>query len=171
MLRDFEKGDAGTPHVGCDGVRLPGDPFGSHVVRRPDKGICVPFGSELTADPEITELNLAVSAQQDVAGLDVSVDDLLAVEIGQAIQYSLGDFPKDFLPCSATEFLDFSVDGVQGSSLAELHGDADGGCGWLHESAVISADMLTGAVLIEPQFSENLLLDIWVRVRGDYLRR
>jgi hypothetical protein len=98
------------------------------------------------------------------------VDDFLAVEIGQAVQDPFGDLPKDFLACSSTEFLYLAVDGVQGSSLAKLHGDADGGRGWFHKRTIIPADVLTGAVFVICQLSENLLLHVRVRVRGDYLQ-
>ena len=93
MLGYFEKGDTSTPDIGCDGVRLSCDPLRSHVVRCADERIGIAFGSKLAAHSEIAQFDLAVSAQEDIAGFDVSVDDLLAVEVSQAIQDPLGNLP------------------------------------------------------------------------------
>jgi hypothetical protein len=93
MLCHFEKCDAGTPNIGCDRVRLAGDSFWCHVVGCSDEGVGISFRSELTANPEITELDLAVSAQKDITGFDVSVDNLLAVKIGEAVQDPLSNLP------------------------------------------------------------------------------
>lgn len=50
-----------------------------------------------------------------------SVDDLLAVEIGQAVQDTVRDFPEYFFPSSTAEFLDFPVDTVETTSFAVFH--------------------------------------------------
>ena len=47
-----------------------------------------------------------------VQGQLTSVNDLLAMQIGQAIQDSFCYFSKYFLPSSTTEFLYFSIDAV-----------------------------------------------------------
>ena len=149
MLRYLEEGDSSAPNVRCDGVRLSRDPLRGHVVRCTDKCICVAFGSELAADAEIAQLDFAISTQEDVAGFDVSMDDLFAVEIGQAIQDPLGNLSQDLLARPAAEFLNFSVDRVERPPLAELHGDADGRRRRLHEGAIVSADVITGTGLVE----------------------
>lgn len=97
------------------------------------------------------------------------MDDLLAVKIGQAVQNTFGDLAEDFLAGSSAKFLDFAVDGVEGAAFAELHRNADGCCGRLDESAVVAADVLTGAVFVEAEFSDNLFLDVRVGVGGDDL--
>ena len=71
VLRDLEKGDAQRPDVGGDGIGLPGDALGRHVVGRADKGVGVAAGAELAADAEVAELDLAIAAEKDVGGLDV----------------------------------------------------------------------------------------------------
>jgi len=71
---------------------------------------------------------LPVTAKEDIAGFDISVDDLFAVEVGESVENSFGDFAQDFFPGTASEFFHFAVDGVEGTAFAEFHGDADGGC-------------------------------------------
>ena len=50
-----------------------------------------------------------------------SVDDLAAVEVGEAVEDSFPDFAKHFLSDSAAELLDLSVDAVETSALAVFH--------------------------------------------------
>lgn len=50
-----------------------------------------------------------------------SVDDLLAVEIGQAIQDTFCHFPEYLLTGPTAEFLDFSIDTVETASFAVFH--------------------------------------------------
>lgn len=71
MLGHFQQRDAQRPHIRRDGVRLARDPFRSHVVRRADERVGIAFRAELAADPEVAELNLAVSTEQDVRWLDI----------------------------------------------------------------------------------------------------
>lgn len=49
------------------------------------------------------------------------MDDLLAVEIGQAIQDTFGHFPEYLFACSTAEFLNFSVDTVEAPAFAIFH--------------------------------------------------
>ena len=169
VLGDLQERDARAPHVGGDGVALARDTLRGHVVGRADEGVCVAFRSELAAHAEVAQLDLAVAAQEDVAGLDVAVDDLLAVQVGEAVQHALGDLAEDFLAGAAAELLDFAVDGVEGAAFAEFHGDADRCCGRLDESAVVATDVLARAVFVEAELTDDLFLDVWVWVGGDDL--
>ena len=93
----------------------------------------------------------------------------MRVEVCQSIQHALGDLAKDLLACSASKLLDLAVHCIERSAFAELHGDADSPCAVVHESTVVTADVVTGAVLVERQFSYDLLLDIGIGVRCDDL--
>lgn len=85
MLCDFQQRHAGTPYVGGDGIALPSDTLGSHVVRCADERVRVTLSSELAADTKIAEFDLPVAAEEDIAGFDVTVDNFLAVEIGETV--------------------------------------------------------------------------------------
>lgn len=148
---------------------MAGDTLRRHVITRPDERIRISFRSELTTDSKITQLDLSVPAEQDIAGLDVSMDDLFAVEVREAIQDSFGDLAKYFLAGSSAELLDFAVDGVERSAFTEFHGDADGCCGWLNEGAVVAANVVAGTVFVEAELADDLFLDVWVWVGCDDL--
>ena len=114
---------------------------------------------------------MPVAAEQDVAGFDVAVDDLLAVEIGEAVQHAFGDLPEHLFTGSPTELLDFAIDAVKGAAFTEFHGDGDCGSCWVLEGAVVSTDVLAGAVFVELSFSEDLFFNCRVGVRCDNLAR
>jgi len=92
------------------------------------------------------------------------------MKICQAIEYALRHFAKHFLPCPAAKLFDFPVYTVQASPFAELHGYGDCASRVIHKRTVIPADMLWCAVFVEIELSYNLLLDVWVWIRCDYLR-
>ena len=169
MLGDLEQGDAGGPDVGRDSVRLPRDALRGHVVAGADEGAGVALGAELARHAKVAELHVAVAAQEDVARLDVAVDDLLGVEVRQAVEHALGDLPQDLLAGSTAETLDLLVDAVQRPTLAELHGDGDGGGRRVDKSAVIAADVLRGTSLVEAQLADDLPLGVRIGVRCDDL--
>lgn len=97
------------------------------------------------------------------------MDDLLAVEVGEAVQDTLSYLAQDLLTSPTTKLLDFSVNAVKGTTFAEFHGNADGGGRRLHKRTIVSTNMITSTILIESQFSHNLLLDIWIWVGRDDL--
>ena len=169
MLSDLQKRDARTPHIGSDRVALTRDSLRCHIITRPDECIRISLRTELTTDSKITQLDLAISAEEDIAGFDVTVDDLLAVQVGQAIQDAFSDLTEHFFASSSAKFLDFAVDGVEGTAFAEFHRDADGCCGRLDESAVVPADMLASTVFVEAELADDLFLDVWVGVGCDDL--
>ena len=169
VLRDFQQGDAERPHVRRDGVGLALDALGGHVVGRADEGGGFALCAEFAGDAEVAELDLAVAAEEDVGRLDVAVDDLAGVEIRQPVEDAFGDFAEDFFPRAPAEFLHFAVDAVEGAAFAEFHGDGDGGGGFVHEGAVVLADVFGGAVFVEFQFAEDLFLDVRVGACGYYL--
>lgn len=71
MLGDFQQGDAEGPDVGGDGVGLPRDALGRHVVRGADEGVCVAASAEFAGDAEVAELDGAGAGEEDVGGFDV----------------------------------------------------------------------------------------------------
>lgn len=93
------------------------------------------------------------------------MNDLSAVEVCQAVQNALGDFPKDLLACAAAEFLDFAVDAVERAAFAEFHDDADGAANVV-ELAVVLANMLAGAFFVKGEFALDLLFHVGVGVGG-----
>ena len=79
--------DAQGPDVHVRPVRQPGDDLGRHPVGRAHQGL--PLGqvlAHLGAEPEVGQLDVAVSREEDGVTLDVSVDDALAVEVGQRLE-------------------------------------------------------------------------------------
>lgn len=93
-----------------------------------------------------------------------SMNDLSAVEIGQSIQDTFCDLAKDFLSSATSKLFDLFVDAVQTSTFTELHGDRDGAGGLVHESTIVTADVVRSAVFVEVKLSNNLFLDIRVGV-------
>ena len=47
--------------------------------------------TEVSADPEVAEFHLPIIVNQDVARLDVSMDVVFVVQIGQSPQHLVGD--------------------------------------------------------------------------------
>lgn len=93
VLRDLKQCNAEGPDVGCDGVRLPCDTFGSHVVRCADESVGIALGAELTTHTKVAELDIATTREEDVAGLDVTVDDAAGVKVGEAIENAFSHLP------------------------------------------------------------------------------
>ena len=74
MLGHFEEGNTKRPDVRGDGIRLPGDSFGSHIVRGSDEGIGIALGAEFATDAKVAELHLAIPAQENVGRFDICRD-------------------------------------------------------------------------------------------------
>ena len=74
MLGHFEEGNTKRPDVRGDGIRLPGDSFGSHIVRGSDEGIGIALGAEFATDAKVAELHLAIAAQENVGRFDICGD-------------------------------------------------------------------------------------------------
>lgn len=141
VLGDFEEGDAQRPDVGSDGVGLAGDAFRRHVVGGADKGVGVAAGAERPADAKIAQFHLTVAAKEDVGGLDIygmvrnrkghgsailtSVNDLLAVQVGQSVQHPLCNLSQHFFSCPTAKLLDLSVDPVEAAPITDLHNYRD----------------------------------------------
>ena len=99
-----------------------------------------------------------------------SVDDLLAVQVGQPVEDAFGDLPEHLFPDPTAKFLDFTVDTVQAAAFAVLHCDRDHAGGGVAERTVIPADVLRGNFAVEVELATDLLLHVWVGVRGDDLK-
>jgi hypothetical protein len=95
------------------------------------------------------------------------VNDFAAVQVGEAVKDAFSDLAEDLLASTAATLADLAVDGVEAAALAQLHGDGDGAGGLVHEGAVIAADMFGGAVLVEVDLTDDLLLDVRIGVGGD----
>ena len=63
------------------------------------------------------------------------------MQVSKAVENAFCYFTKDFLACTAAEFLDFAVDGVEAATFAEFHADADAALSVIHISAIVLADM------------------------------
>lgn len=112
---------------------------------------------------------MAVPAEEYITRLDVPVDNLAGIEVGQTVENALGDLPEDLLAGAAAKFLDFTVHAVERAALAEFHRDGDGGGRFVHEGAIVLADVFRGAVFVEFQFAENLLLNVRIGACCYYL--
>jgi hypothetical protein len=141
VLGDFEQRNAGRPDVGRDGVRLASDTLGSHVIRGPDEGIGLALCTEIARHAEVAKLNVSVPADQDIGRFDVAVDDLLAVEVCETAQDTLGDLAENLLARPPSQPFDLFINAVQRAAFAELHGNGDGSCCWVDESSVVAANV------------------------------
>ena len=73
--------NADGPPVDCVVVPLVLDDLWSQVFRRPSEGACEIAVCHLFGKSEICEVQVTVFAHQNVFRLDVSVDDLLVVQV------------------------------------------------------------------------------------------
>lgn len=99
------------------------------------------------------------------------MNDLPAVQIGQAVKHALCDLSKDFLSRAPSQLLDFLVDTVQASALTELHCDRDRSRRLVHEGTVVAADMFRCAVFVEVELADDLFLHIGVGICCDDLKQ
>ena len=86
VLRDLKQCNTERPDVGCDGIRLPCDTFGRHVVRCADESVGIALGAELATHTKVAEFDIAATCEKDIAGLDVTVDDATGVQVGEAVE-------------------------------------------------------------------------------------
>ena len=170
MLCDFEKCHAQAPHVASDGVALSSDSLRGHVVRRANEGVGITFRPELAGDAKVAKLYLPILAKQNVAWLDISMDDAMGVQISEAVQDTLCDLSEDLLTCTTAELLNLAIYCIKRSTFAELHSKTDGARTIVNEGAPVSTDMIASAILVERHFSYNLFLDVWVRICSDDLQ-
>jgi hypothetical protein len=94
----------------------------------------------------------------------------MRVEIRKAIQNAFGDFPQHLFSRSASQLLNLAINRVQGSTLTEFHGDADGTGAAVLESAIVAADVVAGAGSIESELSHDLFLHGRIGVGSDNLQ-
>ena len=91
----------------------------------------------------------------------------MPVQIRQAMQHALGDLTQHLFARPAAQPLHLPVNGVEGTALAILH---DNGCRAMEvEGAVVLANVLRRALLVEREFAQDLLLHVWVRIGRDDL--
>eukprot|EP00406_Dinophysis_acuminata_P040260 CAMPEP_0179360684 /NCGR_PEP_ID=MMETSP0797-20121207/80107_1 /TAXON_ID=47934 /ORGANISM="Dinophysis acuminata, Strain DAEP01" /LENGTH=335 /DNA_ID=CAMNT_0021076053 /DNA_START=249 /DNA_END=1254 /DNA_ORIENTATION=+ len=83
--------DAHGPDIDTVPVRLVLHHLRGEVVQGAAEGVPLPAVRDLRAPPEVAELRDPVCAQQDVLGLDVAVDDVPLVEVGERER----DVPED----------------------------------------------------------------------------
>ena len=88
MLRHFEERYPQGPDVRGDGVGLPGNALGRHVIGGADECVGIAAGAEFAANAEVAEFDLAIAAEEDVRGFDV---------YGQGISERVRDYQKRFL--------------------------------------------------------------------------
>lgn len=81
----FDSHDAQRPDINLWSVLLLLDDFGSHPVRRTDHGCALGFGfSEFGTEAEVGDFDVAARVKKDVVGFDVTMDDVLLVQVVQA---------------------------------------------------------------------------------------
>ena len=97
------------------------------------------------------------------------MNDAVGVEVRETVENAFSDLAEYFLTRAAAELLDFAVHGVERAAFAKLHGDADCAGGVVDKGAVVFADVVGCAVLVEGKLTHDLLLDFGVGVRGDDL--
>ena len=140
-----------------------------HVVTCADERVGVTLCAELAGYAEVAQLDLAVATEEDVGWLDVAVDDAVLVQVSQAVENAFGHLAQHLFTRAAAEFLYFAVDGVEGATFAEFHGDADGAGRVIKECAEVSAYVVGLAVFVEGKLANDLLPDSRIRVRRDNL--
>lgn len=169
VLCDFQERDTETPHITRDRVTLACNAFWGHVVGRSNEGICVSLGAKFSRHSKIAELDLTIAAQEDVARLDVAVDDAMRVKIGKAIQDAFSDLSQYLLARPASQFLDFFVHRIQGSTFTKFHGNTDCAGAVVGESAIVATNVMARTRLVKLKLAHNLSLHIWIGVCRDDL--
>jgi len=142
VLGNLQKSHARRPDIGCDGIALARDTFRRHVIAGANEGVCLALSPKVSRNTKVAELDLAVPAKEDVGGFDVSVDDLLGIQIGQSPQHALSNLAEHFLAGASAELLNLLIDAVKGSAFAEFHRYGDSGSSRIYESSVVPADVL-----------------------------
>jgi hypothetical protein len=91
-LNHLDGHDAQTPDVDLAAIFFACDNLRSHPVWRADHGCAFHVGLiDLGAEAEIGQLDVAIHAEQDVVGLDVSVDNTLGVQELQTVERFAAD--------------------------------------------------------------------------------
>ena len=92
-----------------------------HVAARAHEGVGHGV-DQLSGDAKVADLDLALAVDQDVAGLDVAVDDLvLLAEVAEAAEDGVGDLARVLL----RDLARLLEDQVQGAAVHVLHADVD----------------------------------------------
>lgn len=92
--------------------------------------------------------------------------DLSAMEISESVQDSFRYFSKHLLSCSSTELLDLLIYAVQAAAFTEFHCDRYRTSRLVHKRTIVTANVLRGAILIKVEFSNDLLLHVWIWIGG-----
>ena len=82
---DFVENDADRVEVGVVGVGLFQQDFGRHVAGRA-AGVFAVAVAEVARDAEVGDVQVAVGAEDEVLGFDVSVEDLHVVDVLEALE-------------------------------------------------------------------------------------
>lgn len=169
MLCNLQQGNAQAPHVARNGVTLARYSFGCHVVTRANKRVGVALCAKLAGYTEVAQLDLTVATEKDVGWFDIAVDDAVLVQVGQAVEDAFCDLTQHLFARAAAELLHFTVDGIEGTAFAELHGDADGAGRVVKKGAKVSAYEVGLTVFVEGKLTYDLFPDSRVRVCRDNL--
>ena len=98
-----------------------------------------------------------------------SMDNFPAMEVDQAVQDTFGHLAQYLFSSSTTQLLNLFVDAVQASTLTEFHGNRNSTSWFIHECTIVATDVIRSAMLVEIEFSDDLLFDVGVWVRSDNL--
>lgn len=112
MLRYFKQRNSCGPYIRCNGIRLASNSFWRHVVAGADECVGLTLGSEISRDTKIAQLDRAVTAEQDVGRLNVSVDNASGVEVSKATQNTLGNLSQYLFTGTTAQSLDLFVDAI-----------------------------------------------------------
>jgi len=97
------------------------------------------------------------------------MDNAAAVKVRETAQDTFRHLSEDLFSCPAAQALNLLIDAIQRASLAKLHSNEDASGRSIDKGAIVATDMLGCTALVEIELSDDLLLNIGVRVRGDDL--
>ena len=97
------------------------------------------------------------------------MDDLPTMQVCQPIKHAVSNFPQHLFSRSPSKFLNLLVNAVEATAFTELHRDGDCPRRPIHESAIITANMIGRTILVEIELANDLLLHVGVRIRRDDL--
>ena len=97
------------------------------------------------------------------------MDNLPRAQVRKTLQNAFRYLSKNLLTRPPPQLSNFSVDAVQTSALAELHGNRYRPGRQIVEGAIVLADIFRGTFAVVTQFSLDLLPDFVGRIGGDDL--
>lgn len=134
------------------------EPTHSHIEGRPRKcpGKTI---HQLSAHAEIAQLDLPRLGDQDVAGLDIPMNNPPLVQVVQPAQDGLGDLAQDLFARPPSSAGDLADERVERAGFAEFHQDPDTRIRTGQERAVVLDDVRRLTFVEELQLSQELFVN------------